>query len=653
MAGTTTDGGPARLGVQPDLAVPTAGHPGHPDRLRRERDVLRVARRRGVARLAGTRPDRPGDPGRAPTGRRRLPGQGGHAHPDQSGRVDQGDRGPDRPDQRRRTTRGRIGTVLGQRRTRRPPLVGDRAGRRGAARAGRRGTPGAAPGSADDPRTAASSRHRTRGGLHRPAGRGGQAPAGPLARRRDRRRDRRTRGHPHRGTRQGRDRRGGLGVQHRLHRRRADRRRTGGPARRYRHRAGRPGAPQPAAHRRPGQGPRRGRGARARPGPAQAAVLARPPGPANGPQQHQSAGARRRGHRPRARGRAAPGRRTRGDRPHRTVHPGGPRRGGPAHPDRRAGPRRCRALLAELLDNATKFSRPETWWYSRRTGAATARYSPSPTPAWASPGAAGRVQRTPRLARAVGRARGARDGSDRGRPPGHALRHHDHPEPGTAGRHGRRGGPARGHRGLPRSPGPTPRCTQARGRRLPASGRVPDVGVRAGGHPDPGPFEPVANVFTPTRPQPVSDAAAPGPREPAPSGLRFTGTRPPAPEAPTPPALAPMGRPNPPSARSSRRRPRLRHRTRHCPAAPRTRACRCGFAGTLPVCTRAAPPAPAAPLVGSTGTPARASTTPDRRDARQVSAAMSAFAQGIGHSRARRAPSPRPGGGEPDHKERS
>ncbi|MFI6583758.1 nitrate- and nitrite sensing domain-containing protein [Embleya sp. NPDC050493] len=311
-------------------------------------------------------------------------------------------------------------------------------------------------------------------------------------------------------------------------------------------------------------------------------------------------------------------------------------------------------LLAELLDNATKFSRPETWVVlqaNRRGDGAVLTITDSGVGITPERLAAfnERLASPAQLDVHAVRAMGLTVAGHLATRYGITITLSQGAQGGTVAEVGLpedivvfRDRPGR-HRGVPK-PEVTP---------LPASGRVPDVGVRAGGHPDPGPFEPVANVFTPTRPQPVSDAAAPGPREPAPSGLRFTGTRPPAPEAPTPPALAPMV-----SAQ-----PAERPEQRQAPAAPApdsalpTRTTNTG----LPLRVRrdtpsvhpGSPPAPAAPLVGSAGTPARANTTPDRRDARQVSAAMSAFAQGIGHSRARRAPSPRPGGGEPDHKERS
>ncbi|MEU0936417.1 MULTISPECIES: nitrate- and nitrite sensing domain-containing protein [unclassified Embleya] len=311
-------------------------------------------------------------------------------------------------------------------------------------------------------------------------------------------------------------------------------------------------------------------------------------------------------------------------------------------------------LLAELLDNATKFSRPETWVVlqaNRRGDGAVLTVTDSGvgiTPERIA-GFNERLAAPAQLDVHAVRAMGLTVAGHLATRYGITITLSQGPQGGTVAEVGLpedivvfRDRPGR-HRGVPK-PEVAP---------VPASGRALDVGVRAGGHPDPGPFEPVANVFTPTRPQPVSDASAPGPREPAPSGLRFTGERPPAPAAPTPPALAPM----------SSAEPAERPVQPQAPAGPTpesalpTRTTNTG----LPLRVRrdtpsvhpGTPPAPAAPLVDTTGTPPRANTTPDRRDARQVSAAMSAFAQGIGHSRSRRAPSPRPGGGDPDHKERS
>ncbi|WP_406298979.1 nitrate- and nitrite sensing domain-containing protein [Embleya sp. NBC_00888] len=311
-------------------------------------------------------------------------------------------------------------------------------------------------------------------------------------------------------------------------------------------------------------------------------------------------------------------------------------------------------LLAELLDNATKFSRPETWVVlqaNRRGDGAVLTVTDSGvgiTPERLA-GFNERLASPAQLDVHAVRAMGLTVAGHLATRYGITITLAPGPQGGTVAEVGLpedivvfRDRPGR-HRGVPK----------AEVAQLPPSGRVPDVGVRAGGHPDPGPFEPVPSVFTPTRPQPVSDASAPGPREPAPSGLRFTGSRPPVPAAPTPPALAP---PAPPAQVEPERRPE-----RSLPSAPEpTESGRTTNTG-LPLRVRrdtptvhpGSPAAPAAPLVGSAGTPARANDTPDRRDARQVSAAMSAFAQGIGHSRARRAPSPRPGGGEPDHKERS
>lgn len=311
-------------------------------------------------------------------------------------------------------------------------------------------------------------------------------------------------------------------------------------------------------------------------------------------------------------------------------------------------------LLAELLDNATKFSRPETWVVlqaNRRGDGAVLTVTDSGvgiTPERLA-GFNERLASPAQLDVHAVRAMGLTVAGHLATRYGITITLTPGPQGGTVAEVGLpedivvfRDRPGR-HRGVPK----------AEVAQLPPSGRAPDVGVRAGGHPDPGPFEPVPSVFTPTRPQPVSDASAPGPREPAPSGLRFTGSRPPVPAAPTPPALAP---PAPPAQVEPARRPE-----RSLPSAPEpTESGRTTNTG-LPLRVRrdtptvhpGSPAAPAAPLVGSAGTPARANDTPDRRDARQVSAAMSAFAQGIGHSRARRAPSPRPGGGEPDHKERS
>ncbi|MYS84298.1 sensor histidine kinase [Embleya scabrispora] len=315
-------------------------------------------------------------------------------------------------------------------------------------------------------------------------------------------------------------------------------------------------------------------------------------------------------------------------------------------------------LLAELLDNATKFSRPETWVVlqaNRRGDGAVLTVTDSGVGITPERLAAfnERLASPAQLDVHAVRAMGLTVAGHLATRYGITITLSPGPQGGTVAEVGLpedivvfRDRPGR-HRGVPKpeiAAAPAP---------APAAGRALDMGVRAGGHPDPGPFEPVANVFTPTRPQPVSDAGAPGPREPAPSGLRFTGERPPAPAAPTPPALAPMGsaeraeRPEQPQAPTGTGQDSaLPSRTTNTGLPLRVRR-------DTPSVHPGSPAAPAAPLVGTTGTPARANTTPDRRDARQVSAAMSAFAQGIGHSRARRAPSPRPGGGEPDHKERS
>lgn len=343
-------------------------------------------------------------------------------------------------------------------------------------------------------------------------------------------------------------------------------------------------------------------------------------------------------------------------------------------------------LLAELMDNATKFSRPETWVVlqaNRRGDGAVLTVTDSGvgiTPerlAAFNERLSSPAQLDVHAVRTMGLTVAGHLASRYGititlapGPQGGTVAEVDLPETivvfrDRPGRH-RAGAPKNEAPALPK---PTPT-------------RAIDSGVRAGGHPDPGPFEPVQNVFTPVKPQPVSDASAPGPQVPAPSGLRFTGSRPPAPAAPTPPTLAPPIRtPANPAAPANPGTPVGPAN----PALPGTPATPDRSAGRgaeslpprltpepsesgrttnkgLPLRVRrdtptvhpGTPPAPAAPLVGSAGAPARANpTTPDRRDARQVSAAMSAFAQGIGHSRARRAPSPRPDGGEPDPKERS
>lgn len=331
-------------------------------------------------------------------------------------------------------------------------------------------------------------------------------------------------------------------------------------------------------------------------------------------------------------------------------------------------------LLAELLDNATKFSRPETWVVlqaNRRGDGAVLTVTDGGVGITAERLAAfnerlaAPAQLDVHAVRAMGltvaghlSARyGIRISLTPG-PQGGTVAEVDLPEEIVVFRDR----PGR-HRGLPK-PEATPTL---------ASGRTQDVGVRAGGHPDPGPFEPVTNVFTPpTRTQqPVSDASAPGPREPAPSGLRFTGDRrepsaplapaaPPAPHAPHAPPVphapaaphAPLGSPE-----HAQRLDRPLPSPGSGPEAlPPGRTTNTGLPLRVRRDTPTAAPAgaaPAAPLIGSAGSPTRAAATSDRRDARQVSAAMSAFAQGIGHSRARRAPTPRPGGdGETDHKER-
>ncbi|WP_424644095.1 nitrate- and nitrite sensing domain-containing protein [Embleya sp. AB8] len=342
-------------------------------------------------------------------------------------------------------------------------------------------------------------------------------------------------------------------------------------------------------------------------------------------------------------------------------------------------------LLAELLDNATKFSRPETWVVlqaNRRGEGAVLTVTDDGvgiTPerlAAFNERLSAPAQLDVHAVRTMGLTVAGHLSSRYGitvtlkpGPQGGTVAEVDLPESVVVFRDR----PGR-HRGTPK-PEVAP---------LPAAPGRPalDVGVRAGGHPDPGPFEPVGDVFRPAKPQepsrpqpaippqptrpqqptrpeqPVSDANAPGPREPAPSGLRFTGARPPVPTPPAPPTLAPPAA-VPPRAVEPAGRPAQPLPTRSgAESAPEEgRTTNTGLPLRVrrdtPTVHPGTPPAPAAPLVGSPGTPARANTTPDRRDARQVSAAMSAFAQGIGHSRARRAPSPRPDGGEPDPKERS
>jgi hypothetical protein len=311
-------------------------------------------------------------------------------------------------------------------------------------------------------------------------------------------------------------------------------------------------------------------------------------------------------------------------------------------------------LLAELLDNATKFSRPETWVVlqaNRRGDGAVLTVTDSGVGITPERLAAfnERLASPAQLDVHAVRAMGLTVAGHLATRYGITITLSPGPQGGTVAEVGLpedivvfRDRPGR-HRGVPK-----PEIAPA-----PAAGRALDAGVRAGGHPDPGPFEPVANVFTPTRPQPVSDAGAPGPREPAPSGLRFTGERPPAPAAPTPPALAPMRSAVPAESPEQSQAPTSPGQDQALPSRTTNTGLPLRVRRDTPSVHPGSPAAPAAPLVGTTGTPARANTTPDRRDARQVSAAMSAFAQGIGHSRARRAPSPRPGGGEPDHKERS
>nr|WP_237535630.1 nitrate- and nitrite sensing domain-containing protein [Streptomyces sp. SID3343] len=334
-------------------------------------------------------------------------------------------------------------------------------------------------------------------------------------------------------------------------------------------------------------------------------------------------------------------------------------------------------LLAELLDNATKFSRPETWVVlqaNRRGDGAVLTVTDNGvgiTPERIASFNERLSAPAPLDVHAV-RAMGLTVAGHLSTRYGITITLSQGPQGGTVAEVSLpedivvfRDRPGR-HRGVPK-PEAAP---------LAASGRALDVGVRAGGHPDPGPFEPVANVFTPNRPQPqapppqqpqppqpqlqpqaISDANAPGPMQPPPSGLRFTGERPEI-EAPAPPAQLtqrsqPAQLPQPPIGQPEPARP--------TPAGPGPDPVTTGGTTTkgLPLRVRRDTPtadpsgaAPAPPLITPAAAPPRSATAPDRRDARQVSAAMSAFAQGIGHSRSRRAPTPRPGGGEPDHKER-